>query len=477
MKRIIFSGSIFLLVWMAIPGFANPDTISYGNFGKIRIYKPSGPIEAVVLFVSGDGGWNSGVIDMAGVLSSLNALTVGIDIVRYYRNTRKSSAKCYYPASDFENLSIYIQKKYHIAQYMKPILVGYSSGATLVYAMLVQAPANTFKGAISLGFCPDIEINKPLCEGAGLKSSVLKPGKSYWLEAAKNLSAPFIVLHGMADSVCDHRTTNNYIKGMQNAELVSLPKVGHGFSVRKNWVPQFKEAFKKVMEAPVFYENHRQTATTLPSASTKSLFTSISRLPLVTYPAPANVSQPLVIMISGDGGWTGWDQSLSEEFVKHEIPVIGLDAQKYFWDEKKPGTVTLDITNILKFYMAEWNKSTFILLGYSFGADVVPFIASRLDSPYSGQITRVVMLSPDPKADFEIHLTDMLNLGIAGDDYDVVKEVRKLQDKNVLCIFGESEDNSDKQPFGIPHVKVVNLPGSHHFKDNFPLIVETVLKK
>jgi hypothetical protein len=32
-----------------------------------------------------------------------------------------------------------------------PVLVGYSSGATLAYAALVQAPANTFRSAVSLG--------------------------------------------------------------------------------------------------------------------------------------------------------------------------------------------------------------------------------------------------------------------------------------------------------------------------------------
>ena len=31
-----------------------------------------------------------------------------------------------------------------------------------------------------------------------------------------------------------------------NGELVWLHKVGHGFSVPKNWMPQFKDGFAKV---------------------------------------------------------------------------------------------------------------------------------------------------------------------------------------------------------------------------------------
>ncbi|SPZ91950.1 Type IV secretory pathway, VirJ component [Sphingobacterium multivorum] len=49
-------------------------------------------------------------------------------------------------------------------------MVGYSYGATLVYGLIAQAPAGTFRGGIALGFCPDITIAKPLCKGSGLSS-------------------------------------------------------------------------------------------------------------------------------------------------------------------------------------------------------------------------------------------------------------------------------------------------------------------
>jgi hypothetical protein len=53
--------------------------------------------------------------------------------------------------------------------YHVPVLVGYSSGATVVYAALVQSPPGTFAGALSLGFCPDQDFSgAALCPGAGL---------------------------------------------------------------------------------------------------------------------------------------------------------------------------------------------------------------------------------------------------------------------------------------------------------------------
>ncbi|WP_448633649.1 hypothetical protein [Pedobacter panaciterrae] len=113
---------------------------------------------------------------MAKNIANQGALVLGIDGKRFGNYLSKESAQCLYPAADFEELSLFIQKKYKLTNYHKPVLLGYSYGAVLIYGILAQAPANTFKGAIALGFCPDINIKKPMCKGAGLTQHVLKPG-------------------------------------------------------------------------------------------------------------------------------------------------------------------------------------------------------------------------------------------------------------------------------------------------------------
>ena len=170
---------VVILIMIVFQSEANKvDTLSFGIFGKIALYHPERTPDAFVLFISGDGGWNKGVADMTAPIVSQGAMVAGINILSYMKNIKSSKSKCYYPASDFEEVSLTIQKKYKFSKYLKPILVGYSSGATLAYGTLAQAPANTFKGAISLGFCPDIDIDRPLCRGAGLGSRVLKEGIS-----------------------------------------------------------------------------------------------------------------------------------------------------------------------------------------------------------------------------------------------------------------------------------------------------------
>ena len=143
------------------------ETLTLPTFGKVALYAPKGAPDQVVLFVSGDGGFNLGVVSMAERLRDLGALVVGIDIRAFLKSLEASNA-CAYPAGALEELSRAVQLRRKLPAYERPILVGYSSGATLVYAALAAAPPETFAGAISLGFCPDLEIHKAPCRQRGL---------------------------------------------------------------------------------------------------------------------------------------------------------------------------------------------------------------------------------------------------------------------------------------------------------------------
>lgn len=89
---------------------AEETTDQFGRFGKINLYYPSPHPAHVALFVSGDGGWNLGVVDMARELAALNALVVGVDITYYLKQLESAAEPCVYPAADFELLSKYFCK-------------------------------------------------------------------------------------------------------------------------------------------------------------------------------------------------------------------------------------------------------------------------------------------------------------------------------------------------------------------------------
>jgi len=471
MKGTFFIATLFLI--LGLKSYSNQvDSLFYGAFGKVTIYHPKGIPDSFVLFVSGDGGWNKGVIDMANNLVAHGGMVVGIDIRHYFKSIKSLKSSCYYPAGDFEEVCMTIQKKYKFSQYFKPILVGYSSGATLVYGALAQAPANTFKGAISIGFCPDIEIDRPLCKGSGLSQHVLKPGQSFYLEPCKQLTAPFIALNGMIDQVCTYADTKKFIEEVPMAELVTLPKVGHGFSVTRNWAPQFITAYQKVVNEPGFVEKMASKNELLQS---QSLALLKSDLPLTLIPTSVNENLPLVFFISGDGGWTSFDQNVCERLSEKGMPVVGLDAQKYFWKEKQPKETADDITVAIKHYMQLWNRSSFVLLGYSFGACVAPFIANNFPDQLKESLKGVYCFSPDETGDFEIHISDMLHLQTK-DKYNVPAALKLIPAMNPVCIFGEEEDSDLRNIFAVPGTKIETLPGNHHYNNDFNAVSGIILK-
>lgn len=226
------------------------DVFDYGRFGAVSVYRGHTEPRDVVLFLSGDGGWNLGVISMAKKLVDKGAIVAGIDIRHYLAQLEAAPEQCVSPADDLDKLSHELQSRLDLKHYLEPTLVGYSSGATLVYATMGEAADGVFKGALSLGFCPDLDLKKPVCKGAGIEATPRRDPKGVLkgvnFLAVKRLAGRWISLQGETDQVCPAPATQQFIATVPGGEIVMLPKVGHGYSVERNWVPQYAAAFAKI---------------------------------------------------------------------------------------------------------------------------------------------------------------------------------------------------------------------------------------
>lgn len=229
------------------------EVLSHGRFGSVSIYRPGDTPREFVLFVSGDGGWNLGVLSMARILSETGAVVVGIDIRHYMAELERAPDTCVSPAADLEELSHALQWKLGIKSYIEPTLVGYSSGATLVYAALAESAPGQFKGALSLGFCRDLDLKKSICKGTGVESTPKFDSKGRQtgvnFSPAQSLPGRWVSLQGEQDEVCAAKPAQQFVAAVSGAEAVLLPKVGHGYSVERNWVPEYQAAFDRIIAA------------------------------------------------------------------------------------------------------------------------------------------------------------------------------------------------------------------------------------
>jgi type IV secretory pathway VirJ component len=464
MRKSLYVILIFIFTLFAGVRATSPaDSLNVAPFGKVYVYKQTDSPRNVVIIISGDGGWKFGVVGFAETFSEMDNLVIGVDILRYYKVLRQRTEDCYNVSADFVQLATTIEKKYNFPGYKPPVIMGYSSGATLVYGVLAQARPGTYIGGISLGFCPDIELPRMLCQINGLAEKEDVKGKSYFLLPSKKLGNQWIVLQGRLDKVCDYSVVADFVSKTANAELITLPNVGHGFSKWSDFMPQWKNAYIRLVE---------KNKTDKPSDANND---QVKDLPLViTQPEFQNKNGPVALIISGDGGWYGFEQSLADRLAAQGIPTIGLDSKRYFWKRKSPEETAGNLVKALDYYGKKWERGRYLLIGYSLGAEIVPFIITRMPAEMSSKITSAVLLSPETNTDFEIHISNMVGIGNPRNTYNVVDEIDKMKLVPTLVIYGEKEKSKIPALLTGTDVKIKKIPGDHHYNFNTSLIIQTM---
>jgi type IV secretory pathway VirJ component len=459
--------SVFFILLLTIQSSAmevtSRDSLNVPSFGKVYIYNRTTTPQNVIVMISGDAGWKSGVTGFSETFSEMNTLVIGVDILQYYKDLRQRTEDCYNVAADFVQLATEVEKKYDFPDYKPPVIMGYSSGATLVYGIMAQARPGTFIGGISLGFCPDIELPKMLCQINDLTETVDVPGKTYLLQPDDKLGNPWIALQGQVDKVCSYSTVADFVSRTKGAELITLPKVGHGFSKWSEFMPQWKDAFNRLIER---YEKDKPP---------KVNIDDVKNLPvIITNSRTQDKQAPVVLLISGDGGWYGFEQSIADNLAKQGIPTVGLDSKKYFWKRRTPEVTASDMAKALSFYGKEWGREKFVLIGYSLGAEIVPFIVNGLPEEIKSKIESAVLLSPAKTTDFEIHISNMLGMGNRQNTYNTIDEIIKMQSVPTLIIFGDGEKTEIPGLLSGTSVTIRKIPGDHHYRFNLPLIMQTM---
>ncbi|MDE2220421.1 MAG: virulence factor family protein, partial [Gammaproteobacteria bacterium] len=447
--------------------------LRYGApFGDVTLYTPAGKPRAVVLFLSGDGGWHLGVVSMAQHLVEQGAVVVGLDVRRYLADIAAQHGSCRYMAADFETLGHRVQRELGLAEYLVPLLYGYSSGATVAYATLVQSPPGTFAAAVSLGFCPDQKFGgTALCPGPEQQLSYQPGKKGAWIfDPAPHLKDRWIAFQGQSDRTCTAAAVDAYAAQVGNARVVHLEGVGHGYGNERRWLPQYQQLFDEL--APV-------VPAPAPAAPAVSAATAgeapVSDLPLIEVPVAAGKDDlPLVILLTGDGGWAGLDKGLAAELAARGLPVVGLSTLKYYWQARTPEQSADDLARVMRHYLAAWQRQRVLLVGYSFGANVLPFIVNRLPAQLRGRIAGLSLLGLDVNTSFEIRVAGWLpgsSIGVR----PVRPELERLQGVPTTCLYGAGERHDPCAELAGPTMRAHEVGKGHHFSGDYAALAQAVL--
>ncbi len=433
---------------------AAAESLAHGRFKHVEIFRPQGEVKHFALLMSGDGGWSSRLATIAGTLAEDGTLVAGVDTAALFADLEKDGGSCVSPDGDLENLSHYVQAYYKVPTYFTPILIGHSAGATLAYTSLAQAPPGIFGGALTLSFCVELDLRKPLCQAQGLRYKPLKSGAR--LLPPPRLQAPWIALHGTRDRVCPISEARSFIAQTPGARLVELPNVAHNYR-GTDWLPQFKAAFESIVSTQVVQR------LPVPPAS-------LADLPIVEVEATPGTATPdtadsFAVLLSGDGGWAGIDKEVAAALADRGVPTAGVDSLRYFWTARTPAGLAQDIDRIVRYYAFHWKKKNVLLVGYSQGADVLPFAVNRLPAATRALVRQTTLIGIGQRAAFEFHVANWI--GSDSDGLPVQPEIDKLSSASTLCVYGDDDAESICPQVSAQHARLVKLPGGHHFGGNY----------
>ncbi|HEY8035777.1 MAG TPA: AcvB/VirJ family lysyl-phosphatidylglycerol hydrolase [Methylobacter sp.] len=196
-------------------------------------------------------------------------------------------------------------------------------------------------------------------------------------------------------------------------------------------------------------------------------------MPVVEVP----VTKPgdnVTIFYSGDGGWRDLDRTVAGEMAAMNYPVVGVDVLRYFWERKTPEQAAADLATTMAYYRKNWGVKSFVLAGYSFGADILPAIYNRLPQQDKDSIRLLVLIALANNADFEIHVSGWLGQSSSG--HPLSKELAQIAKNKLLCIYGK-EEKTETACTGLlnSEAKILELPGGHHFDQDYPKLTKQIL--
>ena len=190
-------------------------------------------------------------------------------------------------------------------------------------------------------------------------------------------------------------------------------------------------------------------------------------------PAPGTITT-VAVLLTGDGGWVDVDKALARGLAAHGVAVLALNSRRYLSHRRTPDVAAADVARVARSALARWGEHPLVLVGYSRGADLLPFIVRRLPADLQARIQLVAMLGLSTTANFGFHWTDLVRNKHRPSDLLVLPELGALHDVRLLCVYGTEEADSGCRAADSTRVVRVARPGGHHFDRDYRALADLV---
>ncbi|MBP1882745.1 virulence factor family protein [Sinorhizobium mexicanum] len=419
----------------------DPPQFDTGMIPSPHILFPKEQASAVVVLLSDVAGWTTKEDTVARALADEKALVIGIDLKAYLASLAKDDGDCIYTVSDIESLSQQVQRAAKSNAYQLPIVAGVGAGGAMALAIAAQSPAATIGQTLAVDPEEGIALTKQLCTPA---EKVRKGDRMAYGLADGPLPDPVTVTFSPTASAVgkDHVT----------ALVAKHPEIATRDSG--------DDAYTALSDA--------LSGSLAEGGEAENPF----GLPLTILDAKPT-RDTMAVIYSGDGGWRDIDKEVGNVLQQQGVPVVGVDSLRYFWSERQPQATADDLARIMTYYRKRWNVRNVLLIGYSFGADILPRTYNLLPPADRARVRQLTLLALSHHADYKISVLGWL--GAEGEGGDPVDDLKAIDPALVQCVYGTDEDDDACRGLKSSGVDVVAIEGGHHFDEDYPALTRRVL--
>lgn len=181
-------------------------------------------------------------------------------------------------------------------------------------------------------------------------------------------------------------------------------------------------------------------------------------------------SNQYIFYLTGDGGNTKAAKILCNHFQARNYNVISMDT-RYFWGGRTLTEAVNSFEDIVKQTGKKRKIGRITVVGYSFGAEITPFIINNISDSLRDGISEVVLLGPSPRTELRLDLMTLIFPRYVG-KMDVVSEINRIEIPVKLILNEKNRLSGSKFD---KNITVKTLPGNHHFNYDYDLLVKTIL--
>lgn len=435
--------TLLLVLLSAVPAFAQPGgttprTLSVHRLENVRILTPADDDpKAMVVYFSDRSGWTAEDDRNVAALTAQEDIVLAVDLSAYAANLDKDDGACLYVVGEITDLAQTAQRQLNIQTYLPPIVAGRGEGATFAYAALADAPDNTLGGAVASGFADRLTLKLPFCPGSTATKTADGAAYSYAFDDALPEPATLFVDAARLDAVAAAAAVR------QNITVAALAPDDAGAQIA-----QAVAALAEQIEP-------------------------FGQLPALDLPATTS-PKALAILVSGDGGWRDLDKTIGEWLSTQGVHVVGLDALHYFWSKRTPEELATDVAALIREADPAGDLPV-MLIGYSFGADTLPFAYPLLPKDLQARTKVLALMAPGQTTSFQVTVAGWLGIDDSG--YAIVPAITALPAGRVICVYGKDEDDTACIDPKLAGVEKLETEGGHHFDGNYTAIAQRFLDR